>query len=141
MKSIWKAAGRPSGRILSRKISSLRITAAQEGRWSFRPGQVTERLSQAQGQVEEQDQAIRLLEQQIEDEKSQIIGALNEKAAINAKQQRYEAMMEQVHLRKSEVSQKLLKYKSDESLQEEQIQKEKSALGQVEKSFRPFRER
>ena len=120
---------------LEQKNKQLEDYSGQRGEMELQAGQVTERLSQAQGQVEEQDQAIRLLEQQIEDEKSQIIGALNEKAAINAKQQRYEAMMEQVHLRKSEVSQKLLKYKSDESLQEEQIQKEKSALGQVEKEL------
>ncbi len=38
---------------------------------------------------------------------------------------RYEAMLEQVNVRRSEVSQKLLKIKSDESVQEEQKKKKK----------------
>ncbi len=83
--------------------------------------------------------AIRLLEQQTQEEKSQIIGALNEKAGLNARQQRYEAMLEQVNLRRSEVSQKLLKYKSDESVQEEQIQKEQAALSEVEENLKETR--
>ena len=39
-----------------------------------------------------------------------IIDTLNEKASINARQQRYETMLEQVNVRRSEVCQKLLKY-------------------------------
>ena len=51
--------------------------------------------------------------------------ALNAKAGVSARQQRYEAMLEQVNVRRSEVSQKLLKIKSDESVQEEQKKEEK----------------
>ena len=40
-------------------------------------------------------------------------------------------MLEQVNLRRSEVTQKLLKYKSDESVQDELIHKEQTALDQV----------
>ncbi len=57
---------------------------------------------------------------------------LNEKAELTARQQRYEAMSEQVNLRRSEVSQKLLRFKSDESLQEERIAEEKEHLAQVQ---------
>ena len=61
-------------------------------------------------------------------EKSAIINALNERAGLTARSQRYETMMEQVDLRRSEVTQKLLKFKSDESVQEEQIRQEEDAL-------------
>lgn len=57
---------------------------------------------------------------------------LNEKAELTARQQRYEAMSEQVNLRRSEISQKLLRFKSDESLQEERIAEEKEHLAQVQ---------
>ena len=100
---------------------------------------MADRNEEARKRLESRDVAIRLLEQQTQEEKSQIIGALNEKAGLNARQQRYEAMLEQVNLRRSEVSQKLLKYKSDESVQEEQIQKEQAALSEVEENLKETR--
>lgn len=78
-------------------------------------------LKEAEGILFSEDKRIKLLEQQIEDGKGSIIDILNEKASLTAKQQRYEAMLEQVHVRRSEVCQKLLKFKSDESEQEEQL--------------------
>lgn len=87
-------------------------------------GQVTsavERLKEAEKILLSEDEKIRLLEQKIEEGKGRIIDLLNEKASFTAKQQRYEAMLEQVNVRRSEVCQKLLKFKSDESEQEEQL--------------------
>ena len=49
---------------------------------------------------------------EIEQAKSEIIQALNDKADLTARQQHYETMLEQVNLRRSEVSQKLLRFKS-----------------------------
>ena len=54
-------------------------------------------------------------------QRQSIIQALNERASLTARQQRYETMLEQVNLRRSEVSQKLLRFKSDESVQDELI--------------------
>ena len=87
-------------------------------------GQVTsavERLKEAERILLSEDEKIRLLEQKIEEGKGRIIDLLNEKASFTAKQQRYEAMLEQVNVRRSEVCQKLLKFKSDESEQDEQL--------------------
>ncbi|HBD00909.1 MAG TPA: chromosome segregation protein SMC, partial [Lachnoclostridium sp.] len=78
-------------------------------------------LKEAEEVLHSEDEAIRLLEQQIEEGKSGIIDILNEKASLTAKQQRYETMLEQVNVRRSEVLQKLLKFKSDESEQDEQL--------------------
>ncbi len=80
-----------------------------------------ERLKEAEKVLAAEEEQIHRLEQQIENGKGSIIDVLNEKAALNAKQQRYETMLEQVHVRRSEVCQKLLKFKSDESEQEEQL--------------------
>lgn len=87
-------------------------------------GQVTsavEKLKEAEKILFSEDEKIRLLEQKIEEGKGRIIDLLNEKASFTAKQQRYEAMLEQVNVRRSEVCQKLLKFKSDESEQDEQL--------------------
>ncbi|WP_124067436.1 chromosome segregation protein SMC [Clostridium sp. E02] len=79
------------------------------------------RRKKAEEVLSAEDEKIHLLEQQIEEGKGTIIDFLNEKASLKAKQQRYETMLEQVAVRRSEVCQKLLKFKSDESEQEEQI--------------------
>ena len=87
-----------------------------------------ERQEQAQERLNAQEQLIRELDEYIEAAKGIVIQSLNEKASLTARQQRYETMLEQVNLRRSEVSQKLLKYKSDESVQDELIEKEQAAL-------------
>lgn len=80
-----------------------------------------EQLKQGEAVLTAEDEKIHLLEQRIESGKGSIIELLNEKAALNARQQRYETMLEQVNVRRSEVLQKLLKYKSDESEQDQQL--------------------
>ena len=89
------------------------------------------RQEEAGARLTDQDGRIRRLEEEIEGAKSSIIQALNERASLTARQQRYETMLEQVNLRRSEVSQKLLRFKSDESVQDELIHKERAALEQI----------
>ncbi len=83
------------------------------------------RQQQEEDQLKKKDDAIRLLDQQIEEAKGSIIAGLNEKASLNASQQRYETMLEQAQKRRLQVCQELLRYKSDESVQEEQLAAEK----------------
>ena len=104
----------------------------QKGQMDQQAVQVAERLGEASGRLEEQDNLIHRLEQEIETEKSSIIAALNERANLTARRQRYETSMELVDLLRSEVTQKLLKFKSDESVQDEQIRSEEEALRALE---------
>ncbi len=92
---------------------------------------VFERQKNAEITLMDIDVSIEDLEHQIETFKSQIIDTLNERAAVTAKQQRYETMLEQVNVRRSEISQKLLKIKSDESIQEEQLKEEQERLADI----------
>ena len=94
-----------------------------------------ERLEEAKKEVQNQEEEIRELEALINASKAEIIRCLNEKAELAARQQRYEAMLEQVNLRRSEVSQKLLRFKSDESVQEERISQENERLSLVKKEL------
>ena len=94
-----------------------------------------ERLEEAKKEVQNQEEEIRELEALIDASKAEIIRCLNENAELAARQQRYEAMLEQVNLRRSEVSQKLLRFKSDESVQEERISQENERLSLVKKEL------
>lgn len=89
--------------------------------------------------LRDKDEHIMLLDEQIESAKSGIIMTLNEKASLTARQQRYETMLEQVAVRRSEVCQKLLKSKSDESVQDEQLKKEQNALSVINSSLEQYR--
>ena len=90
-----------------------------------------ERQEQAQARLNSQDELIRNLDESIEAAKGVIIQSLNEKASLTARRQRYETMLEQINLRRSEVTQKLLKFKSDESVQDDLFAKEQAALDEV----------
>ncbi|MEG0215366.1 MAG: chromosome segregation protein SMC, partial [Hungatella sp.] len=81
--------------------------------------------------LRKEEEAIMMLDQKIESGKGNIILTLNEKSSLTAKQQRYETMMEQVQIRRAEVCQKLLKSKSDESVQDEQLKTEQNKLREV----------
>ena len=76
-------------------------------------------LHEAEERLRSQDEQIMLLDQRIEAGKGSMIDTLNERASLTAKEQRYEAMLEQIQVRRSEVCQRLLRSKSDESAQEE----------------------
>ena len=59
--------------------------------------------------------------EEIEKSKSEIIELLNEKSGVMAKIQRYDTMLEQINIRKAELSQKLIKSKSDKEEQDKII--------------------
>ncbi len=70
-----------------------------------------EQLLQVQKKIEE-------LNNNIEDGKNTIIDALNSRATIKSKIGRYDTMMEQITIRKAELTSRLLRVKSDEAQQE-----------------------
>ena len=61
------------------------------------------------------------LERQIEIGKNEIIGLLNQRASTKAKLQRYDTMLEQIQIRKAEMSQRILNLKSEEAEQSEAL--------------------
>ncbi|MBQ7956232.1 MAG: chromosome segregation protein SMC [Lachnospiraceae bacterium] len=63
------------------------------------------------------------LNDDIESGKNTIIGELNQRATIKSKMGRYDTMMEQISIRKAELNSRLLRVKSDEALQEENLKK------------------
>lgn len=119
-----------TGEIGSRD-SQLRSYEEEQADIGLQVREAMERQEEARQNLESQDGLIHKLDTEIEGAKGSIIQTLNERASLTARQQRYETMLEQVNLRRSEVSQKLLKYKSDESVQDEFIEKEQNTLREV----------
>ncbi|MBS6516702.1 MAG: chromosome segregation protein SMC [Clostridium sp.] len=102
--------------------------------------QAEQELSLAEQRLSEIEQQISKLSEESESTKTAIISALNEKASLAAKSQRYETMLEQVDVRRSEVTQKLLRFKSDESVQEEELKKEETHLNQAQEELQELQE-
>ena len=72
--------------------------------------------------------------QAVEDGKNEIIEILNSRATTKGKAQRFDAMMEQLDIRKAEVSQRILRLKSEEAFLEsdrEKAQKQYDAVTNV----------
>ncbi len=72
------------------------------------------------------------LEQSIEEEKAALITALNDKSKISVKKQRFDTMLEQIQVRRSEVVQKLLKVRTDEENWDTQIKEQEDLLAQID---------
>jgi len=89
------------------------------------------RQEEAQNCLRRDDETVMLLDHKLEEGKNSIITGLNEKAALTAREQRCETMLEQAQIRRSEVCRRLLKIKSDESVQEEQLAAELVKLAAV----------
>ena len=72
--------------------------------------------------------------QAVEDSKNEIIEILNSRATTKGKAQRFDAMMEQLDIRKAEVSRRILRLKSEEAILEsdrEKAQKQYDAVTNV----------
>ncbi len=82
---------------------------------------------------------IEAVSRNVEDGKGRIIELLNKRASTKGKVQRYDAMLEQIQIRKSELNQRYIQTKSEESQQKElevtyQTQYEKITAGVEEMS-------
>ena len=119
------------GHSLEEKENQIR--QYQEDNAGITEAEGTSKSSQeaAEAELMALDEKLMLMEQQIEDARTRVMNGMNESASIHAQDQRYEAMLEQVQVRRSEVCQKLLKFKSDESVQDEQLDAERKRLAET----------
>ena len=87
-----------------------------------------EQLKEVLVRKKEEQSRLEVLQTEMEDcnlameaAKNEIIDILNQRASTKGKMQRYDAMLEQIGIRKAELNQRVLKLKSDESEQNEII--------------------
>lgn len=96
-------------------------------------------LSQAQKVQEAAEETLAGIQQSIQDSqtnmensKNEIILLLNQRSSIKGKIQRYDAMTEQIQIRKAEVNQKLIQMKSTELGQEELLKEQEEELAKIQ---------
>lgn len=71
------------------------------------------------------------IKEDIENTKTEIIDVLSERSEINSRISRFDAMVEQINLRKASISQSLIKFKSDSDYQEKIIEELEEELKNI----------
>ena len=98
-------------------------------------------LEEAEENLESVQQRIYDLNHSIEYCKNEIIQLLNEKASTKGKIQRYDTMLEQVQIRKAEVSSKVLALKTEENENESGLLDAKKVFEEVNEGIRQYNDR
>ncbi len=94
--------------------------------------------NEADGRVAAITAKINAILDEIEKSKSEIIDLLNEKSGVMTKIQRYDTMLEQINIRKAELSQKLLKSQSDKEAQDKIIEELEAEMKKVNEEIIKF---
>ena len=74
------------------------------------------------------------LEEEIENSKADIIEYMNDDANLKAKVGRYDAMLENISFRKTQLNQRFLQFKSDEMKDKEEYEKHNTSLTEIEQT-------
>ncbi len=132
----------------NRKEAILRETEEKEGqkeeflrekyKLDMQLSDMKEILADAEESLESVQQRIFDLNHSIEYCKNEIIQLLNEKASTKGKIQRYDTMLEQVQIRKAEVSSKILGIKTEENDNETGLVEAKKVFEEVNTVIRGF---
>ena len=117
---------------LGEKEDSRKRYQAERDALSDQVEEVKAALTKAENSLTESAILVDELEQSINAEKTALIEALNEKSGLSVKKQRYDTMLEQVQVRRSEVAQKLLKVRTDEESWDEQIKTQEEILDRLD---------
>ena len=132
----------------NRKDAILKETEEKEGqkeeflkekyKLDMQLADVKEVLTEAEESLESVQQRIFDLNNSIEYCKNEIIQLLNEKASTKGKIQRYDTMLEQVQIRRAEVSSKVLALKTEESENESGLVRAKRVFEEVNEIIRDY---
>ena len=90
--------------------------------------------SEKEAALSECQEQIQAVELQSEQDKSEVIGVLNQRGSTKGKMQRYDAMLEQIGIRKAELSQRVLHLKTSESEQNGQMEELQNAFEALEET-------
>ncbi len=89
-------------------------------------------VEEARAVSERIEEEIAGLENEIETGKADIIEFLNDDANLQAKVGRYDAMLENINYRKTQLNQRFLQFKSDEQKDKEEYDKQSDSLAKIE---------
>ena len=102
--------------------------------------EITQIRDEVKAHLEEIQNKIASLNADIESNKNAIIAELNQRATIKSRIGRFDTMMEQINIRKSELNARILRAKSDEVERAESIKKLEEAFSQVTEQLRVLNE-
>ena len=102
--------------------------------------EVRSRLKDEEEKLNTAQENIRTCTQAVEDGKNEIIEILNSRANTKGKAQRFDAMMEQADIRKAEISQRILRLKSEEEEQQTILRKAQEQYDSITESIRSVNE-
>ena len=105
---------------------------AQRQEYETQLAAIEKTREQAQEKLQSIQAEITRCKEGIEEGKNEIIELLNRKASVKAGQQRYDTMLEQIQIRKSQLNQRLLQRKIEESGLVEALQKSEQELADIE---------
>ena len=105
---------------------------AQRQEYETQLAAIEKTREQAQEKLQSIQAEITRCKEGIEEGKNEIIELLNRKASVKAGQQRYDTMLEQIQIRKSQLNQRLLQRKTEESGLVEALQKSEQELADIE---------
>ena len=101
---------------------------------------VKDRLQSEEKHLEELQENIQTCTLEVEDGKNEIIEILNSRANTKGKAQRFDAMMEQTEIRKAEISQRILRLKSEEEEQQTVLKKAQEQFDAITEIIRTSNE-
>ena len=102
--------------------------------------EVKDRLQSEEKHLEELQENIQTCTLEVEDGKNEIIEILNSRANTKGKAQRFDAMMEQTEIRKAEISQRILRLKSEEEEQQTVLKKAQEQFDAITELIRTSNE-
>lgn len=106
---------------LSRRTEEANGHLAEKEQQELKIKEISKKKKEQQDQLNNLRSKIGICSAVIEESKNEIIEILNQRASTKGKMQRYDAMLEQIGIRKAALSQRILKLKSEESEQSEII--------------------
>ena len=119
------------GQELSRREKELKEFENQNRLQEEKLREISAKRKEEQEAIADLQEEIRTLSGKIEQGKNEIIQILNQRASTKGKMQRYDAMLEQIGIRKAALSQRILKLKSEESEQEEIIRSHQTRYQEI----------
>ena len=136
-------ASKQNGNLYKERVigakASLQMKKEELSAYEIKQKEVAKRCLQMEQECREEEERLAELtayieknEQKIDELNKEIIALLNESADIKARIQRFDTILEQSNIKKAELTQRILKNKSDEAVFQEALEKEEAELSVIE---------
>ena len=125
---------------LSGKKSSMEELQEEKSDLRAQLKEIRGTLKEKEEKLQDARENIEICTQAVEEGKNEIIEILNSRANTKGKAQRFDAMMEQADIRKAEISQRVLRLKSEEEEQQTILKKAQAQYDSITELIRSMNE-